>query len=543
MSYKYRAARKENKIYQSSDLLNELCRHSLICTRNASGGCKICQEGSCKYDKHGPSTQDGLCKWCGALTRLNTTLAPNQLTKKIPDLVWQRVIIPMFTKLELEKIRGTCTQLNDYWSHFLQQNTIQVPNDARTINEGFVLAKALNKLRVYYRERPLKIILSGGKHVVMTPLGPSNSNTFLKWYVDIPHHNMSIIGASTGERTTIYGYFQVKSKNSINLQNLTFDTKPLKSMCTWEDTPTGPFWKQLIPETDTTRAAFAKYRRPVQTEEVPAFGTPIEILPDANSKHPGGTFLSETKETKWNQKKSKKKYILKLPNGKTTTQLMEHCQWGGSVSNYQNRVISGVRVMGDEDTGEIASANFLDCVFQNCDQCFCVGAGANVTATRCEFDGNNNGPDVTNSHYWDESNGKYGASNAHHHVATGTFTDCTFHNSGNYGLTASGGGVIHLYGEATAIHTNLYCGLSAGEGGIINIHLPLIHNTSHDNICEDDEPQRFCDYSICEMGFINNIDQNNNMILKRTNKSSEDIIESPPYFRLKACSQTSVLGL
>ena len=100
-----------------------------------------------------------------------------------------------------------------------------------------------------------------------------------------------------------------------------------------------------------------------------------------------------------------------------------------------------------------------------------------------------------------------------------------------------------LVGEATAIHTNLYCGLNAGEGGIINIHLPLIHNTSHDNICDDDKPQRFCDYSICQMGFINNIDQNNNMILKRTNKSAEDIIESPPYFRLKACSQTSVFGL
>jgi hypothetical protein len=46
---------------------------------------------------------------------------------------------------------------------------------------------------------------------------------------------------------------------------------------------------------------------------------------------------------------------------------------------------------------------------------------------------------------------------------------------------------VDLHGTKTDIHSNNFNGIHAHTNAKVNIHLPSQHNTSHDNIREDQE--------------------------------------------------------
>jgi len=92
-----------------------------------------------------------------------------------------------------------------------------------------------------------------------------------------------------------------------------------------------------------------------------------------------------------------------------------------------------------------------------------------VVATRCEFSGSCYGAYVR---------GSPGTS--------ATFNDCVFNANSLRGIAAvNNGTVVHLHGEATAVHSNDRSGIAAWNSGKIVIHLPSHHNTFYNNGDED----------------------------------------------------------
>jgi hypothetical protein len=59
--------------------------------------------------------------------------------------------------------------------------------------------------------------------------------------------------------------------------------------------------------------------------------------------------------------------------------------------------------------------------------------------------------------------------------------DSTIHHNEMFGLYADAHAVMDLHGTTTAIHSNKQFGIYALKNAKVNIHLPLQHNTSHDN--------------------------------------------------------------
>jgi len=87
-----------------------------------------------------------------------------------------------------------------------------------------------------------------------------------------------------------------------------------------------------------------------------------------------------------------------------------------------------------------------------------------VVATRCKFANSFNGAMVVGN------------------LTSATFNECVFHDNENVGLCAANDTtVVHLHGEATAIHSNGRGGISAVHFGKVIIHLPSHHNTSYNN--------------------------------------------------------------
>ena len=59
------------------------------------------------------------------------------------------------------------------------------------------------------------------------------------------------------------------------------------------------------------------------------------------------------------------------------------------------------------------------------------------------------------------------------------------HHNGDDGLCAADHAVVDLHGTKTDIHSNKTDGICANENAKVNIHLPLQHNTTHDNVGQD----------------------------------------------------------
>jgi hypothetical protein len=61
-----------------------------------------------------------------------------------------------------------------------------------------------------------------------------------------------------------------------------------------------------------------------------------------------------------------------------------------------------------------------------------------------------------------------------------TLHECTLHHNGEDGVVAADRGVVNLCGVETDISSN-GAGIHAVHMGKVNIHLPAVHNTTHDN--------------------------------------------------------------
>jgi hypothetical protein len=85
-----------------------------------------------------------------------------------------------------------------------------------------------------------------------------------------------------------------------------------------------------------------------------------------------------------------------------------------------------------------------------------------VVATRCEFANSSQGCEVDGR------------------LISATFNNCEFHGNQS-GIKVFQNGKIHLYGDATAIHSNTRLGIVASTSGKVVIHLPSHHNTSYNN--------------------------------------------------------------
>jgi len=97
-----------------------------------------------------------------------------------------------------------------------------------------------------------------------------------------------------------------------------------------------------------------------------------------------------------------------------------------------------------------------------------VTNGATVTATRCDF----------------LENGSYGVVcyDANTKVR---LNDSTMHHNGLDGLFAGDDAVVDLHGTKTDIHSNKRMGIYATRDAKVNIHLPSQHNTTHDNVIDN----------------------------------------------------------
>jgi len=97
-----------------------------------------------------------------------------------------------------------------------------------------------------------------------------------------------------------------------------------------------------------------------------------------------------------------------------------------------------------------------------------AAAGASqLVATRCEMS-NNHGSGL---HIFNSNN------NISPNVC---LKNCISHHNSS-GISSVGKGVIHLYGEATAIHSNRINGIHVNTFGKVVIHLPSNHNTLYNN--------------------------------------------------------------
>ena len=117
--------------------------------------------------------------------------------------------------------------------------------------------------------------------------------------------------------------------------------------------------------------------------------------------------------------------------------------------------------------GSETNVDVLKCVVKECrNSGMVVISGATVTATQCEFmENDSNGVDC-------------GGANT-----KARLNDCKMHhNGGGDGLNAYIDAVVDLHGTKTDIHSNKGDGIAADTHAKVNIHLPLQHNTTHDNV-------------------------------------------------------------
>ena len=131
---------------------------------------------------------------------------------------------------------------------------------------------------------------------------------------------------------------------------------------------------------------------------------------------------------------------------------------------YFNMLLVSADGYGLVCAGSGTSVDVKESCFKKCTYAGLVKPGATATATRCGF--------MENGHY---GVGCYGAN------TKVRLNDSTMHHNGYYGLVARDHAVVDLHGTKTDIHSNKQDGIFGISNAKVNIHLPLQHNTSHDN--------------------------------------------------------------
>ena len=128
--------------------------------------------------------------------------------------------------------------------------------------------------------------------------------------------------------------------------------------------------------------------------------------------------------------------------------------------------LTGVFLFGKETSGCFSGCSFSGCSMHG----LSVDDFASVTATQCHFFDNEwSGADLSNH-------------------SKGSFTDCTFYGNGgneamrvSSGVEASRGAVVKIHGRNTEIFANPGNGIFVQADAVVDIYLPLEHNTVHDN--------------------------------------------------------------
>jgi hypothetical protein len=120
------------------------------------------------------------------------------------------------------------------------------------------------------------------------------------------------------------------------------------------------------------------------------------------------------------------------------------------------------------------NVDVTECCFKKCQfDGMVVMEGVTVTATRCDF--------MVNGHCG------VGCLGANTKVR---LNDSTMHHNGQHGLAAYDHAVVDLHGTKTNIHSNKQYGIAAIENAKVNIHLPSQHNTTHDNVDDNQVQER-----------------------------------------------------
>jgi hypothetical protein len=147
---------------------------------------------------------------------------------------------------------------------------------------------------------------------------------------------------------------------------------------------------------------------------------------------------------------------------------------GFLVNGKQNVKIEQLSAINNRGDGLICygsgtNVDVMECCFKKCQfSGMSVSGGATVTTTRCDF----------------MENRMYGVACQGANTKV-RLNDSTMHHNGMYGLLAYNHAVVDLRGTKTGIHSNEFNGISASNNAKVNIHLPLQHNTIHDNVGEN----------------------------------------------------------
>jgi hypothetical protein len=131
-----------------------------------------------------------------------------------------------------------------------------------------------------------------------------------------------------------------------------------------------------------------------------------------------------------------------------------------SVTNTSSTLGSGIQMSN-------AKVELFDVALKGCDYRALLMSGSVVVATRCAF----------------SKCGGFGVDAREGTIAH--FHDSTFESNGDIGLYGEDSAtILHLHGEATAVHSNRDGGILIYDGKVL-IHLPSHHNTSYNNKGED----------------------------------------------------------
>jgi len=133
--------------------------------------------------------------------------------------VWEHVIIPFFNVKELAMLRPTCRWCDEQWQEFLKRNTFCVPEQVPTIEEAMRIGFNLSKQKVYWKEKPLVVVLSEGEHVVKESWTGSDGRV-AETSLEITCSNISFVGQGK-DKTTVCGRFLVLDKKNVSVKSLT----------------------------------------------------------------------------------------------------------------------------------------------------------------------------------------------------------------------------------------------------------------------------------------------------------------------------------
>jgi len=153
--------------------------------------------------------------------------------------------------------------------------------------------------------------------------------------------------------------------------------------------------------------------------------------------------------------------------GKDTTTILG----GFRIDNLENITFKNMTLTNTSDRGSgihmsNAKIELFDVALKGCGHAGLYirnnTSETTLVATRCEFSSSNYGAQVEGR------------------STSATFNNCVF-NKNVAGLAGFSDCIIHLHGEATAIHSNRDNGIFSANNAKVVIHLPSHHNTSYNN--------------------------------------------------------------